>query len=137
MFEDLSEEMREYFEVLDLHNFNRCPKMKEVKTAYFLKSKNLHPDKHMSENKQVQKEFEEKFKILHNAYTKVSNYIMEYFTSNEDTEKEDEEERLVKEEFENINLVKINQGSITLSIPKDHTKFWKEGLKENMGIART
>ena len=48
-------------------------------------------------------------------------------------QEEDTEETLIRKEFENMNLIKVNQKSVTLSIPKSHTEAWIEVLTEDFG----
>ena len=135
--ENISEDIRENLKTLGFIQLEKMPKLKEIKKAYFTMSKELHPDKHMDENEETKKEYEEKFKILLSAYTNVSIYIIDNGTDKDDVDDEDDEEEiLVRKEFKNVNLVQANQNSVTLSIPKNHTSIWIEVLEEKYGSPR-
>ena len=127
--ENITEEIQHNLKTLGFLEIERLPKLQEVKKAYFAMSKELHPDKHMAKNDTIKKDFEEKFKLLLSAYKNVSTFIIE----NGESIEEDEEEKLVKKEFENVNVVTVNQNSITLSIPKQHTESWVEALHKKYG----
>ena len=88
----MSDELVMNLRILGLQSIPKLPKLKEVKKAYFQKSKELHPDKHMSDEEDIIKEFEEKFKVLLNAYRKVSLYIIK----NGEVQEEDTEETLIR-----------------------------------------
>ena len=79
-------------QILGFENLLQLPKLKEVKKAYFQKSKELHPDKHMSDNETTKKEYEEKFKVLLSAYRIVSLFIIK----NGEVKEEDKEETLIR-----------------------------------------
>ena len=118
--DQISEELKEFFQVLGLTVSEHLPKLKEVKKAYYDRSKEIHPDKHMNEEEEEKKLFQEKFKRLHTAYTTISKFIIKNSTVIED----DEEESWARKEFENANVMTMNERSVTLSIPKEHTKAW-------------
>ena len=83
----------------------------------------------MSDEEEIKTEYEEKFKVLLSAYRKVLIFIIE----NGEVQEEDTEETLIRKEFENMNLIKVNKKSVTLSIPKSQTNAWLEALEENFG----
>ena len=117
-----NEEVFEDLKTLGFKEYEKLPKLKDVKKSYYEMAKALHPDKHMDEDENVKKEFEEKFKILMNAYKRLSLFILKNTSSNEN----DDEENLIRKEFESMNVVTMNQNSVKLSIPKSHTSFWRE-----------
>ena len=93
------------------------------------KSKEVHPDKHMNNDEDTVKEYEEKLKELLWAYKILSTFILK----NKEIPEEDLEEEVLRKEFENINVTKMNQNSVTLLIPKSHTKEWIETLIDKFG----
>ena len=125
----INEEIKNYLKILGLQETGKLPKLKEVKKSYYERSKELHPDKHSKKDEKTKKYFEEKFKELLTAYRSVSVYIIENKVDNDD----DEEEVLIRKEFENVNIVTMNQKSATMTIPKEHTEAWITVLHEHFG----
>ena len=128
--EALSKEMLNCFDLLGFKNPKCLPSLKEVRKAYYNMSKNIHPDKHNTEEEEMKKKYEEEFKNLSNAYTEVSKYIIENHTE----EEEEEEEVMERNFFQNFMVMTLNQMSATFSIPKEHTDSWIEVLSEAIGV---
>lgn len=131
--ENVSDIIKNELEILGFGKIKRIPKLKEAKKAYFERAKEFHPDKHMDEDENTKKAFEEEFKRLLAAYNNVSRFIIENM---KEADEEDEEEILVRKEFENLNVITMNQNSISMRIPKHHTDAWIHVLKTNFGSPR-
>ena len=82
--EDISDQIRKDFEILGFVDFERIPKLKEAKKAYFERAKEFHPDKHMDEDETTKKAFEEEFKTLLSAYKNVSRFIIKNIKESEE-----------------------------------------------------
>ena len=126
---NISEEIREDIKVLGFKETKNLPKLKDMKKAYYDMAKALDPDKHMDEDEKVKKQYEEKFKVLTNAYRRVSIFILKNTNKSED----DEEENLIRKEFESMNVIIMNQNSVKLSIPKAHSSLWREVFEDKFG----
>ena len=125
-----SDEVIKDLNTLGFKELEELPKLKDVKKSYYEMAKELHPDKHMDEDENVKKEFEEKFKTLLNAYKRLSLFILKNTNNNEN----DEEENLIRKEFESMNVMTMNQNSVRLSIPKNHAPFWRQVFQNKFGF---
>ena len=127
----LSELVRKNLSILGITNVTVIPKLKVIRSAFIKKVKQFHPDKNVNLDEKRAKELEEKFKILLQAYKDLAEII----TQNQDEEVEDEEEEVVRKEFNEMNFVNINKQSVVVKIPTSHAETWKKILNENIGEA--
>ena len=58
-------------------------------------------------------------------------YLFNHIKNNKPQDKEDEEETLVRKEYEIANLDKIN--SVTIILPTNHVQAWRDFIEENYG----
>ena len=123
----INEEVRKNLSVLGLKVSTELPKLKVVRAAFLRKSKEFHPDKNVNIGERKAKELEEKFKVLLQAYKELADFITQ--NQNEDLEK-DEEEELVRKEFNEMNFININKQSVVVKIPSDHAEAWKRTLSD-------
>lgn len=117
------------FEIVEGH----IPKIKEIRKAYHRLSKEKHPDKHPEANDEERKTYEQEFQELLNSYNNAAEYVLN--NKREENEEEvDEEENTAREEFTEVNIVKINTFSVTISIPTHHIRGWENTFKNKFGI---
>ena len=107
--------------VLNL-NPTSCPKMKEVKTAYHRVILERHPDR----NDGNDKGFDEA-KV---AYDYLCEYIKDNIVNDDES---DAEEILVRKEFLEANVVKLNKNSVTIKPLSKYLPMYEEVLSEEYG----
>ena len=64
------------------------------------------------------------------SYLAICKFIEENIVHEDET---DEEATLVRKEFKEVNMVKINSHSVTLSIPTSYASAWVDILFEHYG----
>ena len=95
----ISEEVKTKLVILEIGNFNKLPKLKDICSAFLKRSKEFHPDKNVHLNDEQIKEKEEKFKILLGAYKELAEMA---FNNEELADEYDEEEERARTEFEEM-----------------------------------
>ena len=108
-------------QILEIEDLNSVPLMKTVKKKFLRLVKAKHPDGGIGSAADFVELLEAKEYLMHHIKT-----------NNPQEDEKDEEEELSRKEFESANIIKVNEDSITVSIPTEHVKFWREVLEEKL-----
>ena len=117
----LSAQVINCLEILEIEDHYSLPKMKTVRKKFLKIVKSKHPDGEGNEEDFVE-------------LLEAKEWLMNYLKINspmEDTE--DEEERLVRQEFELANIHKINTDSVTIYVPTAHVASWNTAFEKKYG----
>ena len=143
----MDSEIFEAFQMLGFDEIDQFPTLQEVRKGFFDCARRYHPDKNIDSDENTKEEREEIFKKLLNAYTLVSETIIEsYSTENEEGDEDEDDSdydtedqgfdeiEFEKEEYKEVNMFSTNTKSVTYKIPTIHADAWKAVLGEQIGI---
>ena len=118
----MSAQVLNYMQILEIEDLSRVPLMKTVRERFLKLSKIRHPDKGVGSAADFAELLEVKeFLFNHIKISKVNKDI------------EDQEENLVRKEYEAANIEKINSDSVTGFVLTSHMTYWREVLERNFG----